>query len=479
LELPDRNTLPIRRVVSKSGRNRAFINGRTVNLGTLAAITRGLVDISGQHEHVELTDEETHRDVLDAFGGLVELRSKVGEAVGRYRVLEQELEELTAREKERVEREEFLQFSIRRIDEVKPEPGEDERLKQELLRLKNSEKIVEGLKAALGQLYERDGSTVEQLGQVANRLSGLVQFDPEFRLIHERLEQSLRQVEDLSHDLKSTLRGLDLEPARLEEVEERLMALKGLIRAHGPDLSAVLEKRERMAEELEKLSTLASKKSEQAKLCQAALNKALELARKLSGQRSRVAKKLGRRMVAELESLAMTKARVEVEVLTGEPADLQEWGLDRVRFMLSANPGEDLRPLARVASGGELSRVLLALKAVLSEVDPVPTYVFDEVDSGVGGAVAEVIGAKLSAVSASHQVLCITHLPQIAAFASSHFVVRKKASGKRTVSEVELLPEDQRVEEVARMVGGVEITDEARKHARKLLTAARKSGRRF
>jgi DNA repair protein RecN (Recombination protein N) len=245
------------------------------------------------------------------------------------------------------------------------------------------------------------------------------------------------------------------------------------MRSHGQDLPAVLEKQSRMQAELGTLGDLSSRLEELEKQRRQALDQAMQLARRLSKKRKQVAKTLEKKLKHELESLAMEAARVEMQVVVGEAQDLEEWGLDRVRLLLSANPGEDVKPLARVASGGELSRVLLALKAVLSEVDRVPTYVFDEVDSGVGGAVAEVIGSKLSSVSSKHQVVCITHLPQIAAWANSHYSVHKHVSGGRTVCEISRLNESERIEEVARMAGGTRVTEKARGHARALLSAAR------
>jgi DNA repair protein RecN (Recombination protein N) len=482
LDLDDAGRFHVRRVIYRSGRNRAYVNGRALPVARLSEITRGLVDISGQHEHVELTDEECHRDILDAFGGLTGLRNGVGEAVRQFVAREKELEALVAKSSQRAEREEYLQFAIKRIDEVDPKADEDEALKVERSRLKNAKQIVDRMHQALGLLYERDGSAVENMGKAGTHLLGLVPLDPGIRSLHERLELALRQVEDLARDLEYSLRGLDADPARLEEIEERMAALNGLMRTHGPDLQAVLEKRTAMAGELASLEDLGGKREELTEQRKAALDLAMQKAKALSARRGQVARRLAKRLEEELSGLAMPEARFEVAVdcpRSPDPGHLQEWGLDKVRFLLSANPGEDPRPLSRVASGGELSRVLLALKAVLSDIDPVPTYVFDEVDSGVGGAVAEVIGAKLAAVSSRHQVVCITHLPQIAAYASQHMVVTKRKAGRRTVSEVELLVEEKRVEEVARMVGGVKITDKARSHARELLGQARKSKRRL
>jgi len=465
----------IRRTVSRSGRNRVFVNDHPVSVGALARLTAGLVDVSGQHEHVELTDEETHREILDGFGKLESLAGRVREAVIGLRALQKQQRELQKKDRERAEREEYLRFTLKRIEEIDPRPGEDEELTRERLRLRNAEKLSGGLRASVGLVYQREDSAVELLGQAARQLSALLKCDADLTILHDRLEQAARLLEDISRDLEASLQGLEDDPARLEEVEDRLSALKGVMRAHGPDLTSLLEKRSRMRAELEALGDLTARLEEIERQRSLALQEAMQLALNLSKKRKQVAKTLKKKLEVELKSLAMEGARVDVEVSPGGEDDLEEWGVDRVRFLLSANPGEEVKPLARVASGGELSRVLLALKAVLADVDRVPTYVFDEVDSGVGGAVAEVIGAKLSAVSAGHQVVCITHLPQIAAWAARHYSVHKHVTRGRTVCEISRLEEKERIEELARMAGGTRVTDKARGHAQALLSAAQKS----
>lgn len=463
----------IRRTISKSGRSRVFVNGHPVGVGALTQLTAGLVDISGQHEHVELTNEETHREILDGFGKLESLGAQVREAVVRLRVLEKEQRELEEKNRERAEREEYLRFTLKRIEEIDPRPGEDEELSKERLRLRNAGKLSDGLHQSVNLVYQREDSAVELLGQAVRQLSALLKFDADLSGLHDRLEEAARLLEDISRDLEASLEERESDPARLEEVEDRLGALKGLMRSHGPELAAVLEKRTRMLAELEALGDLSGRLEQIEEKRRQALGQAMQLAQKLSKKRKQIARTLRKKLEEELGALAMEGARVDVEVTPGGEEDLEEWGLDRVRLLLSANPGEEVKPLARVASGGELSRVLLALKAVLSEVDRVPTYVFDEVDSGVGGAVAEVIGSKLARVSAGHQVVCITHLPQIAAWAASHFSVHKHITGGRTVCEISRLEERERVEELARMAGGAKVTDKARGHARALLSAAR------
>jgi len=474
--LEDGGALRVRRVIHRSGRNRVFVNERSVSLASLAMLTRAVVDISGQHEHVRLTDEDTHLQALDAFGGLGPGLAEVGEAVRALRASEAALAELGRAERARAEREDYLRFTIERIDAVAPREGEDDELGAERLKLANVERLAEGLGAAAGWLYEQDGSAVELAGRAVKVLVGLARFDAGLAERGEQLEGVLRALEDAARELQEQAVELQADPARLDQVEQRLQALKGLLRSYGPTITEVLTRRDAFAAELAELERLESRREALAIERAEALAAALRSAEVLSAERQRVARRLAERLAAELDSLAMPGARIAVDIEPGGESSLTELGLDRVRLLFSANPGEALRPLSKVASGGELSRVLLALKAVLAEVDPVAIYVFDEVDSGVGGAVAEVIGDRLSAVAGSHQVFCITHLPQIASFGASHYSVHKRVGGGRTRSSiVRLETMQERIDEVARMVGGRRVTEEARLHARDLLMRAHRS----
>ncbi|MBW2701500.1 MAG: DNA repair protein RecN [Deltaproteobacteria bacterium] len=417
LDMEAGDELCIRRVITRAGRNRIFVNDKPLTLAGLTGLCFDLLDISGQHEHVGLTDEDNHRGILDAFGALDEQRIQVGEAVRRLQVLKQEQARLLKAEQQRVEREEYLRFALERIDDVSPETGEDGQLSVERMRLRNVEKLASGMAEVLGLVYEKDGAALEQLGVAHKTLDALLAFDPELGSVAEGLAAAMQAVQDAARELESRQAGLEAEPDRLEWVEQRLADLKSLMRVHGPALEDVLTKRQAMAEELDELGGMVERRKDLAEEVASAKREALALARDLSKSRQAAARELAGRILIELKGLAMAEARFAVEVVAGADEDLDETGLDRVRFMLSANPGEQARPLARVASGGELSRVLLAVKAVLAEADPVASYVFDEVDTGVGGAVGDVIGDRLKAVSKDHQVLCITHLGPIAAAA--------------------------------------------------------------
>jgi DNA repair protein RecN (Recombination protein N) len=473
LEFDDEDNLAIRRIVTHLGKNKVFINGHMATLSMLSELASGLVDISGQHEHIGLTNEDTHRDVLDEFGRLHAKRDEVKAAVLSLRAIETKQQELVNRERQRAEREEYLQFSIEQIDQLAPLAGEDIELQSERLRLANIEKLILGVQMVYQSLYENDGAVVESIGKQVQVLSNLSRYDNYLMSINNRLDIVLEQIGDVAQDLRSLLGGLELDPGRLEEVEQRLTALQTLMRKHDCSLDEVIKKREDFQKELDEIAELSSRQAEIEKEREQAFQEAMSLATRLSELRLKEAKKFSAKIEKELKQLAMGDARVRIEVTSEDGDGLQEWGLDKVRILFSANRGEKEKPLVKIASGGELSRFLLALKAVLLDVDGVPTYVFDEVDSGVGGAVAEVIGSKLAKVSSDHQVICITHLPQIAAFGKSHFVVKKHVVEERTVSEICLLNEREREEEVARMAGGTTISEEVIGHARDLIRRAR------
>ncbi|NMB75271.1 MAG: DNA repair protein RecN [Myxococcales bacterium] len=470
--LADGRSLRLRRVLAPAGRARAFVNERAVGVASLAELTRGLLDIAGQHQHVALTTEETQLFILDAYGDLLPAREGVARAVAALEEAQRELDELSGRERQRAEREEYLRFTLSRMDALHPAPGEDRELEAARLRLRNTEKLAEGLEQALDALYRGDAAAVELLGRARAALQGIARFDPAFEAQRERLDGILSAVEELSREVERERGRLESDPARLEEVEERLSALRNLMRAHGPTLEDVLAARERMAGELAGLEGLAGRVEVARAERERREAEALNLCRELSSARTRVAADLAGRLQQELRGLAMPAARLEIEVAPLSLPRPTPRGLDRVTFLFSANPGEPLRPLSRVASGGELSRVLLGLKVVLSRVDPVASYVFDEVDAGVGGATAEVLGRTLQRVSDSRQILCVTHLPQIACFAHEHFRVKKEVRQGRARVEVERLEGEARVAEIARMAGGRRVTEAGRAHARELLRSS-------
>jgi DNA repair protein RecN (Recombination protein N) len=471
---PGSKSFGVRRVVARSGRNRVFINDRSVNLSTLQSLARSLVDISGQHEHVSLTNEDSHRGWLDEYGGHQKILSDLGEKVDRFLRTKRELAVLDKKEHQRAEREDYIRFCLNRIDETDPLSGEDEALEQERMRLAHAERLGSGLRQTLGILYEQDASVVGLLGDADKEMQHLIRLDPSLKALAEQIGTLLNSVGELAGDMGKAAARITDDPERLDQVEQRLSALRGLMRSYGPALAQVIEKRSNLAREMEGLEHLSSRRQELVCKLKEQEKQAMEKAAHVRLARVRAGRDLSLHLQKELAELAMPEACWQVDL---EEQSLDEHGVDRVRFLFSANPGEPVRPLAKVASGGELSRVLLSLKTVMIaknqvESEAAGTYVFDEVDSGVSGAVAVELGSKLACLSDHHQVLCITHLPQIAALGRVHFSLRKVVEGGRTRSMIQKLSKTERIEELARMVGGRQVTEKARGHAQELLHRA-------
>ena len=482
IEPEENGELVVRRVVLASGRSRAYVNGRLTTATQLQEIAAGLADISSQHEHHTLTDPQTHLDYLDAFAGLSGERQSVAEAHGRLAEAARTLDDLRTRVRDRADREDLLRFQVGEIDELDPQPGEVEDLETERERLRHAEKLVSAAGGAERTLYADDGSLTERLGRVAARVREAAEVDRALAGPASQLEEALTLLEDAAVELGSYARDVDMNPQRLAEIEARLDRLRRLSRKYGPRVEDILAHRDAAAEELDSLDQQEERIAAAEKTRDAALEDARKRARALSTKRKKKSQSLGEAISRELGDLGMGGARVHVDLarlegargeLEVDGARLSELGIDRCEFLIAPNTGEQARPLRKVASGGELSRALLAIKRVLTGLGPAGLYVFDEVDTGVGGAVAEVIGLKLGQVAQHHQVLCITHLAQIAVHGDAHFQVRKVVDDGRTKSTIDRLGEGERLEEIARMVGGVKITKRTRDAAAEMLQLAR------
>lgn len=474
--------LVVRRVVSASGRTRAYVNGSLASAGQLAELARGLVDISSQHEHHTLVDPSTHLGYLDAFGKLEPVRERVAEAHRALREADDALREAEAAAASRGEREDLLRFQIREIDELAPKPGEEQELAEERERLRHAARLASTAGGAEDALYAQDGAVCELLGRLSTEVRDAARIDPKLEPIADVMDAALAHLEEAARELGAYARDITMDPERLAEVEDRLARLKRLTRKYGGDVEGILAHRDVAAKELAALEHAEERITELESVRQRALEDAAEAARALSTERKRIADELASRISEELASLGMGGARVTVQVaplaerggeLTVDGARLSETGIDRVEFLIAPNRGEEPRPLRKVASGGELSRAMLAIKRVLAGVGRAGLYVFDEVDAGVGGAVAEVIGQKLADVARHHQVICITHLAPIAVYADRHYRVAKSVEGERTKSRIEVLNEKDRLEEIARMVGGLKITESHRNAAAEMLHVAR------
>jgi DNA repair protein RecN (Recombination protein N) len=476
--------LLVRRVVSTTGRTRAFLNGKPVSQQVLADIVHGLADISSQHEHHTLSDPSTHLSYLDAFAGAAGLRRRVARTYQALLQAEAAARDFEARLRDREARENLLNTQIREIEDVAPEPGEDVELEQSCLRLRGMDELLRLTAEAAELLYERDDSVVDGMAQASRRMARAAELDPVLGSVSMQLEALRSQLEDVAREIVRHAGDQRPDPAALARAEERIHQLSRLKRRYGSNLQAVLACLDKSRLELEELGDHAATSEALGQARAQARAAAESVARALSVERRQAATKLSAAISRELSSLGMGEARVHVELtpVTGTGGDLvidgarlSAEGLERAEFLIAPNRGEEARSLHRVASGGELSRAMLAIKCVLADLGPAGMYAFDEVDAGVGGGMAEIIGRKIRSVAQHRQVLCITHLAQIAVFADQHFKVEKVVRGERTLSMVRRLSEREQREEIARMLGGVKITAKTRAVARELLLQARQT----
>ncbi|MEE9615358.1 MAG: DNA repair protein RecN [Thermodesulfobacteriota bacterium] len=476
--IPSSENLIIKRTIQRAGRNRVSINGSIATLMTLTEVGRRLIDICGQSEHQSLTRPEEHVELLDAFGGFSKERQAMARAHSRFNGFRRELEKLLSDVKRSGEERELLSFQSKEIGAAALSPGEEEGLKAEVERLKNADRLG-GLSAGVEEaLYSGEGSVTERLGEFVKGLREGAAMDPSLEKAAAAVEKNLFELEEVASALRDYSAAIEGDPTRLEEVEARIDAIIKLKRKYGATIDDILKKKE----EIDRL--LSGMEGSEGKLVglkeqeSAARDEARRVALALGEARVEAAARLKQAIEKDLGGLGMGGTVFEASVEAEKDPDgnprTGEKGADRVSFHISSNPGEDLKPLARIASGGELSRIMLAMKRVTA-VGRVPTLIFDEVDTGIGGGMAEVVGRKLKEVSKTHQVLCVTHLPQIAAFADNHYAVAKVENEEgRTVTRVKELRGEERVGAIATMLGGEKVTDTMVKHATELLQNAGK-----
>jgi len=459
--------LIVRRIVAPGGKGRVYVNGHLTTVTNLAEITRGLVDLSSQHQHTELLDPSSHLELLDRFGGLVEARGAYDAAWSAVERARAKRDALRRKERERAQREDFARFQLDEIEGVAPRPGEDDELDEERRRLVHAEALLSGAHEAAERLSQGRGTAAEQLLGAHRQLERLRSHDPRLEPLIDRVEAARIEVEDLGMEIAAYASGVDIDPRRLAVVNERLSVLERLKRKYGSDLAAVLASAAELRAEVEGYASLEDEVIALEAETEALEARARTAAEALSKGRRAAAERLAADVAGELTGLAMSGAALAFALDSG--GALGPRGIDSGELHIQTNVGEGFGPLVRVASGGELSRVLLALKRVLIDVDPVDTCIFDEVDAGTGGAVADVIGMKLGEIAKERQVIAITHLAQIAARGVHHLRVEKTISAERTVTRVRALDPDERTEEIARMLGGVAITPRVRAHAQELL----------
>ncbi|NJC87653.1 MAG: DNA repair protein RecN [Desulfuromonas sp.] len=466
---PAGDDLILRRVVSRAGRSRAYINGSLATLTQLQPLTEQLVAVCGQHEHQALMGREAHLPLVDIFGGHGELSEEYRQRFAAWRATGEHLARLAEAERERARRLDLLRYQAREIAEAQLRPGEEEELAAERLLLQNAERLAAAANNGYETLYAADGAVCAALGRLAGELEGLAGIDPELGQLGETLRQSLYTLEDVATQLRSHLNRIGCEPGRQEEVEERLALLTALKRKYGASIAEILEQQGAIGAELDELEHAEETRAVLEAELAGQLKDLLDAGRRLGAARRDAGTRLGAAMQRELADLSMAGARFELQLT--ELPEPGPTGLERGEFLLAPNRGEALLPLARIASGGELSRILLALKRITPGSEQVPTLVFDEVDAGIGGATATAVGNKLRAVSHHAQVLCVTHLPQVAAGADRHFLVVKREADGRTITGIERLDGEARVLEMARMLGGAQVTERTLAHARELIGA--------
>jgi DNA repair protein RecN (Recombination protein N) len=469
--------LVVRRSVARNGRSRAWISGQLVPVSTLAELFEGRIEISSQHDSHALRRPEVHSLLLDARGGLLAERRAVAEGVARLRELERELGRLRAEARELARRQDTLAFQIREIDAARLAPGEPERLRAERSRLAHADRLrAEGaaaVSAVAGDPAQAEArGAADLLAEASRRVAGLVRIDPALAELAARLEGLAADARDAALDLGRRIESADADPARLAALEDRLAELERLRRKYGATPEEILRFRDEAGAELGRLEGAGARETELEKEREGLVARLERDAEALSRGRARAARSLASAVEAGLRELAMPEARFEVAL---EPAPAPEGlpcgagGREVVEFRLAANPGEPPRPLRRVASGGELSRSFLALRGALREAEAGMVLVFDEVDAGIGGPAADAVGRALDELASRHQVLCITHLPQIAAFAHTHLRVEKLRSGGRAVARIAAIAGEARIEEIARMAGGETVAEATRRHARHLV----------
>ncbi len=470
--LGDDGAFVVRRVVSRSGKGRVYANGRLAAVSDLRTLVGPLVDLSSQHAHTSLLDVTTHRTLLDGHGSLDSDVAAYGLAFQEWRAAREQLREAERALRERAEREEVVRQNLAELDEAAVRPGEELELGIERDRLRHAETLLEASSQAERLLYGERNAIVDRLTEAWRALRQAATHDPA-RLgpLVERVESARIELRDVADELRHYRDHVALDPSRLEHLEERLQLLRRLMRKYGATLEAVVARQEALRAELEGLAEIEATTTRLQAAEQRARVEVDRRAATLSEARQRLAREVDAAVALELNALGMggSRLRFEVRRLTGDPGP---HGIDDVEMLLSPNVGEPLMPLAKIASGGELSRVMLALKHVLAASDGVQTYVFDEVDTGVSGAVAERVGQKLRETARHRQVLCITHLPQVACQAEHHVQVSKRVVDGRTLTTVAELHGDARRDEIARLLAGVEVTEHARVHAAELLRLA-------
>jgi DNA repair protein RecN (Recombination protein N) len=482
LDIGESDTLLLRREVYDSGRSRCFANDSPITLNQLTLIGDRLVDLHGQHEHQALLKAERHLDYLDNFGVDKVLLQQVKDSFKRCRFLEEELNSLLVKEKLLNDQRELLEFQFQEIIKADPKSGEEESLEQEEKILRNSEKIFQTAKQINDLVYEGEGSVIEKLSGAEAMFRDLASVDPVFSKWSNDTETVKIQIQDLLHGVSGYADKIEFNPQRLEDIRERLLLFSRLKKKYGGSMESILQFRKNAEENLSRIGTLQEDIEKLSAELDQEKQRLSELCVSLSNSRKTVAEALEQKVESSLVELGLLNGIFRIQInqketdsgpvqIDGKQIAATQNGVDQVEFFISLNPGESVKPLVQVASGGEVSRIMLALKSSLAEADAVPVLIFDEIDTGISGRIAHVVGKKLKALGQNHQTICITHLPQIASMGDCHFSVAKRIAENRTTTTIRIIEHEDRILEIAKLIGGETVTETALANARELIQA--------
>ncbi len=466
----------LRRTVTREGGSRAYVNGRMVPIQQLRELSELLVDIHGQHQHQSLLRKDAQRALLDEYAGHRALCTEVARLYGAWKNIRGELDELREQAENRDARLDFVRYQAQELEDLQLRTDEWRELEEEHARLANMGRLLDTTQNAIAALDDDEQSIGALLNSVVGNLDDLKQYDPALRSAAEMLGNAAIQVQESVTELRHFLSGVDLDPERLATLDQRMASIYELARKHRANPEELPEILARFQEELAQLEGADVRLDHLQRQLTELENEYNQAARRLTTGRTKAAKTLAGDVTAAMQQLGMPGGRFEATIQPLDDGSYAPTGLERVEFLVAANPGQPLKPLAKVASGGELSRISLAIQVITSQIAGIPTMIFDEVDVGIGGGVAEIVGEKLRALGQRRQVLCITHLPQVAAQGNAHLVVTKATDGDTTCTMIRPLPDKERIDEIARMLGGVEITAKTRAHAKEMLQRAQLTG---
>ena len=472
-EMQSEDECIIRRTISRNGPSKAFINGIPATVQQLRELGEMLVDLHGQHEHQSLLQRDIQRRLLDDYADHKNLLQQVASSYDKWLTLQEQWQRLSSANQDRDSRLELLRYQVQELESLNLQAGETGELEAEHKRLANASHLLQTVQQVLGLLEENDDSAVHQaLNQSHGDISDLARVDAQLQPIAELLNNAIIQVQETISELRHYADNLELDPDRLQEVEQRINAMHTLSRKHRVDAEELVNLLPTLQQERDDLEQADIKLDGLQKQIQQAKEAFTKSAAKLSQSRKKTAKQLSEKISDAMQSLSLQGGKFEAQL---EPLPEARWnaqGCEQIEFLVSANPGQPVKPLTKVASGGELSRISLAIQVITAQAARIPTLIFDEVDVGIGGRVAEIVGLQLRALGQHRQVVCVTHLPQVAALGHHHLQVSKQTGKDTTVTEIKQLDNQQRIDEVARMLGGIEITDQTLSHAKEMIERA-------